>query len=101
MLGTRMKRFSQDFERKIRLGTTDSSPGTIFLIKRRQAIALHHEKLTPRERDILKAIAKGKSNKIIAHDFSLTEGAVKGYVSVVLSKLGVTDRIQAALYAAK
>ena len=62
---------------------------------------LPHEKLTPRELDILKAIAKGKSNKVIAYDFNLTEGTVKGYVSVVLSKLGVTDRTQAALYAVK
>jgi len=57
-----------------------------------------HEDLTPREIDILKEIARGKSNKVIAHDLNLTEGTVKGYVSVVLSKLGVEDRTQAALW---
>jgi DNA-binding NarL/FixJ family response regulator len=62
---------------------------------------LPHEKLTPRELDILKEIARGKSNKAIAFDLDLTEGTVKGYVSVVLSKLDVTDRTQAALYAVK
>ncbi|MEM9014372.1 MAG: response regulator transcription factor, partial [Pseudomonadota bacterium] len=56
-----------------------------------------HDDLTARERDILKEIASGKSNKIIARDLNLTEGTVKGYVSVVLSKLGVDDRAKAAL----
>ncbi|MEM9014424.1 MAG: LuxR C-terminal-related transcriptional regulator, partial [Pseudomonadota bacterium] len=51
--------------------------------------------------DVLKEIASGKSNKIIARDLNLTEGTVKGYVSVVLSKLGVDDRAKAALYAVK
>lgn len=71
------------------------------LLRRATGERLPHEKLTPRELDILKSIAKGKSNKVIAYDFNLTEGTVKGYVSVVLSKLGVTDRTQAALYAVK
>jgi len=60
-----------------------------------------HADLTPRELDILKEIARGKSNKAIAHDLTLTEGTVKGYVSVVLSKLSVDDRTGAALYAVK
>lgn len=60
-----------------------------------------HDDLTPREADILKEIARGKTNKQIAKDLDLTEGTVKGYVSVVLSKLGVADRTEAALYAVK
>jgi DNA-binding NarL/FixJ family response regulator len=71
------------------------------LIRRASGARLPHEKLTPRELDILKEIARGKSNKAIAFDLDLTEGTVKGYVSVVLSKLDVTDRTQAALYAVK
>ncbi len=71
------------------------------LLRRATGERLPHEKLTPRELDILRAIASGKSNKIIAYDHNLTEGTVKGYVSVVLSKLDVTDRTQAALYAVK
>jgi len=58
-----------------------------------------HQDLTPRELDILKEIAKGKNNKTIAAMLNLTGGTVKGYVSVVLSKLGVDDRNEAALYA--
>lgn len=71
------------------------------LLRRASGARLPHEKLTPRELDILKEIARGKSNKTIAYDLNLTEGTVKGYVSVVLSKLGVDDRTQAALYAVK
>ena len=71
------------------------------LLRRASGTRLPHEGLTARELDILKEIARGKSNKVIAYDLNLTEGTVKGYVSVVLSKLGVDDRTQAALYAVK
>ena len=71
------------------------------LLRRASGERLPHEDLTRRELDILLEIARGKSNKAIAHDLNLTEGTVKGYVSVVLSKLGVDDRTQAALYAVR
>lgn len=60
-----------------------------------------HNDLTEREHDVLKLIAQGHSNKEIALALHLTEGTVKGYVSAILSKLGVADRTQAALYAVK
>ncbi len=71
------------------------------LLRRASGERLPHEQLTPRELDILCEIANGKSNKAISYDLNLTEGTVKGYVSVVLSKLGVDDRTQAALYAVR
>lgn len=55
--------------------------------------------LTDRERDVLRLIARGYSNKKIATALSLTVGTVKGYVSTILAKLGVADRTQAALFA--
>ncbi|MGH2588690.1 MAG: response regulator [Dehalococcoidia bacterium] len=57
--------------------------------------------LTDRERDVLRCIARGESNKEIARRLHLTEGTVKGYVSAILAKLCVADRTQAALYAVK
>lgn len=57
--------------------------------------------LTERERDVLKTLARGYSNKEIAQALFLTETTVKGYVSTVLSKLGVSDRTQAALIAVR
>jgi DNA-binding NarL/FixJ family response regulator len=57
--------------------------------------------LTPRELDVLRLVAGGKSNKVIAATLFLSVGTVKGYVSAILPKLGVADRTQAALFAAK
>jgi NarL family two-component system response regulator LiaR len=57
--------------------------------------------LTERERDVLRLIADGRSNKEIAATLFLSHGTVKGYVSAILPKLGVGDRTQAALFATK
>ncbi len=58
-------------------------------------------KLTERELEVLRLIGQGRSNREIAATLNLTEGTVKGYVSVILNKLQVADRTQAALYALK
>ncbi|MEU4702015.1 response regulator transcription factor [Nonomuraea dietziae] len=57
--------------------------------------------LTDREREVLRLIAAGRSNKEIARDLSVAEKTVKTHVSNVLMKLGVQDRTQAALYAVR
>lgn len=57
--------------------------------------------LTDRERSVLKLIAQGRSNKQIGNTLHLTEGTIKGYVSSILSKLGLEDRTQAALFAVR
>jgi DNA-binding NarL/FixJ family response regulator len=57
--------------------------------------------LTPREQEVLDLIARGFSNKRIALDLGVAEKTVKTHVSHVLAKLGVSDRTQAALYAAR
>ena len=59
------------------------------------------DELTDRERDVLRLIARGSSNKAIAKTLFLSVGTVKGYVSAILAKLGVTDRTQAALIAVR
>lgn len=57
--------------------------------------------LTTREQDVLRLIARGHSNKEIGAALALTEVTIKGYVSSILSKLGVADRTQAALLAVR
>jgi two-component system NarL family response regulator len=52
--------------------------------------------LTPRELDVLKLIVAGKSNKEIGRDLSIAEATVKTHINSLLSKLGVSDRTQAA-----
>jgi DNA-binding NarL/FixJ family response regulator len=59
------------------------------------------EVLTPRERDVLRLIVAGLGNKQIAGRLSLSAGTVKGYVSEIFEKLGVSDRTQAALLAVR
>jgi len=51
--------------------------------------------LTPREIDVLRLIARGKANKIIAAELSLTEETVKSHIRNILSKLGANDRTHA------
>jgi len=55
--------------------------------------------LTEREMDVLKLIAKGYSNDMIAEELVISVGTVKGHVSNILSKLHLVDRTQAAVFA--
>jgi DNA-binding NarL/FixJ family response regulator len=57
--------------------------------------------LTQREQEVLRLVARGLSNPDIAEHLHLAPGTVRNYVSEIFSKLGVSDRIQAALYAQK
>ncbi|KGM45521.1 response regulator transcription factor [Neobacillus niacini] len=59
------------------------------------------KQLTKRELDVLREIARGKSNKEIASSLFITEKTVKTHVSNLLSKLELADRTQAALFAVK
>jgi DNA-binding NarL/FixJ family response regulator len=59
------------------------------------------QSLTERERNVLELLGRGLSNKEIALTLTLTEMTVKGYVSDLLAKLGVSDRTQAALMAVR
>ncbi|MEB0147395.1 two-component system response regulator NarL [Pseudomonas sp. CCC2.2] len=55
--------------------------------------------LTERERQVLKTIASGFSNKVIGHKLGITEGTVKVHVKNLLHKLGLRSRVEAAVWA--
>ncbi|KTC35221.1 hypothetical protein AO265_20170 [Pseudomonas sp. ABAC61] len=55
--------------------------------------------LTERERQVLRTIASGYSNKVIGHKLGITEGTVKVHVKNLLHKLGLRSRVEAAVWA--
>jgi DNA-binding NarL/FixJ family response regulator len=65
-------------------------------IAERLAERMGTEDLTPRESEVLEQIVAGKSNKEIATELAISEATVKTHINSMLSKLGVTDRTQAA-----
>jgi NarL family two-component system response regulator LiaR len=57
--------------------------------------------LTDRELEVVRLIARGMSNKLIARELGVAERTVKAHVSNILGKLGLSDRTQAALWAVR
>jgi len=64
-----------------------------------QPASILEGKLTERELDVLRLLAKGMTNTDIAGTLHLSEGTVRNHVSAILEKLGVSDRTQAAVIA--
>jgi DNA-binding NarL/FixJ family response regulator len=67
----------------------------------RELLDRHHAgpQLTDREQEILTLVAQGLPNKLIARRLEISERTVKGHLTRVFERIGVTDRTQAALWA--
>jgi DNA-binding NarL/FixJ family response regulator len=63
------------------------------------ARATASDDLTQRQKKVLKLLAEGMSNKHIARELQISEITVKAHVSLILKKLGVRNRVQAAMEA--
>ena len=63
--------------------------------------AVDWEGFTARDRDVLRQLAAGATNREIAADLALSEGTVKNYISTVLAKTSLHDRTQLALFAVR
>ncbi len=57
------------------------------------------DELTPRETEVLRSIAGGRSNKIVADRLQISEDTVKGHMRSILAKLNANDRLDAVLIA--
>jgi DNA-binding NarL/FixJ family response regulator len=68
-------------------------------VARRLEARAPYSELSAREREVLALIAKGRNNKEIAADLGITEGTVKCHVTMILNRLGVSDRTQAVVAA--
>jgi DNA-binding NarL/FixJ family response regulator len=86
--------------RSVHLGHTLLHPDVARLLTAPD-MAADPARLTPRERQVLAEIGRGRSNREIARALGLAEKTVKTHVSAILAKLGVQDRTQAALYAVR
>ncbi|HWF51163.1 MAG TPA: response regulator transcription factor [Solirubrobacteraceae bacterium] len=58
-------------------------------------------RLSPREHEVLALVARGMDNAEIASELSISPRTAKNHMSSILSKLGVTSRLQAAIYAVR
>jgi len=59
------------------------------------------DRLSPRETEVLRKVAAGCSNKVVADQLNITEETVKGHMKSILSKLQANDRTHAVLIAIK
>ena len=87
--------------RTVHAGGASLDPGVAATVMRGVAAPDPAGPLTPREREVLRLVARGRSNRLIAGDLALSEKTVKAHMSAILAKLGVADRTQAALYAVR
>jgi len=86
-------------------GILDPAMTTTMFAEMRKArkaqLAAAFSDLTPQELAVLALVAEGLTNRQIAAKLYLGEGTVRNYVSSILSKLGVSNRAEAAAYAVK
>ena len=57
--------------------------------------------LTPREHEVLRLIVQGKTNQAIAVELGISEKTVEKYIGALFTKLNVTSRVEAAVYAVR
>jgi two-component system nitrate/nitrite response regulator NarL len=61
--------------------------------------ATEEKQLTDREKEVLRLVAQGKTNKIIARELDISHNTVKLHVKHIMSKLSINSRVELALYA--
>lgn len=92
--------------RNVYRGYSQFGPGILEKVVTQVAPAIATEapppalaELTPRELDVLRLIAAGCSNREVANQLYISEGTVKNHMTNILSRLGLRDRTQLAIFA--
>jgi DNA-binding NarL/FixJ family response regulator len=88
-----------------KIGATGRTQAALYAMRADQAGEItarppdEVRQLTSRETDVLRLVTEGMSNRTIAQRLAISEKTVKNHLSAIYTKIGATDRTQAALYA--
>ncbi len=95
MLKSRIRKELLDAIRQVHAGRKCIDPEVATEISE----SVNDDQLTAREVEVLQRVARGSSNKVVAHELQLTEGTIKSHMKSVLAKLGANDRTHAVMIA--
>jgi DNA-binding NarL/FixJ family response regulator len=76
----------------------DPRAALALIDRRKEPASASGVALTPREREVLELVGAGLSNRMIARRLGISEKTVKAHLTSVFTTIGVTDRVQAALW---
>lgn len=76
----------------------DPRAALALIDRRREPVEGAAGELTPREHEVLELVGAGLSNRLIARRLGISEKTVKSHLTSVFTTIGVTDRVQAALW---
>ena len=82
-------------------GEAPFSPRAAGALLQRRSVYRQAEELTPREREVLELVGEGLANKQISRRLGISEKTVKAHLTNIFQRIGVGDRVSAALWAAK
>jgi DNA-binding NarL/FixJ family response regulator len=85
--------------RSIYQGYSYLGPGLMAKALSPPGLGLFNSDLTPREQQVLQLLAQGAENREIANSLSISERTVKNHITNILTRLGLKNRTQAALWA--
>ncbi len=78
---------------------TSNSAARAAVDRTRERVGALLSELSPRQRQVLDLIGRGRPNKLIAHELGISENTVKAHLRQIMKRLGVTNRTEAALIA--
>jgi DNA-binding NarL/FixJ family response regulator len=76
----------------------DPRAALALIERRKEPTSAGAVELTPREREVLQLVGQGLSNRLVARRLGISEKTVKTHPTSVFTTIGVTDRVQAALW---